>query len=334
VETWRRIDPRISYQDILDRMVADPHYGGVGLKKPSKNCLQNHCRRACRKVLNNWLEYGRRDEPHRTEVETIEQLSHHNIAHNTVLNRYDGSHDLLVRVRFERKHDDGIYRAVPFDVTEDNVFQTTFPLHYFLRHTLTPSTGMAMNREMMAAWELLLILQERAQVHGVHHWSRLKKRCLPISWFDRTKNKAEKNDTFDGGCPVCSWCEGRDETAAERQHQSAQMSRSADKWNVSSKRRRNSGDSARRRKRRAATPVKSEKHVPASPSAGYDQDHLLQPDARPTPHRLKFIESDEEDDGSYDEEVWLVYDDHVQAPTIKVGSPVSEPTVGNTRMSR
>ena len=48
VEAWRRLDLRIGYYDILDRMVDDPNYGGgIGLIKPTTNNLQNTCRRGC-----------------------------------------------------------------------------------------------------------------------------------------------------------------------------------------------------------------------------------------------------------------------------------------------
>lgn len=198
IEAWRRLDTRISYRDILDRQQSDPE---LGLKKLTKNALQNHCRRECRKVLNAWVEYGRRDEPHRTEVEAIEGLSYENIMYNTTLNRCESMPNRLIKVRLERRHEDGLFYAIPFKVTEDNWRETTLPLDHFLanEHTMKMTTG------MLAAFEMYLILMERARSHGHWHWSKLERNCLPITWYDRTKTKSLPNDTYDGGCTTCTW---------------------------------------------------------------------------------------------------------------------------------
>jgi hypothetical protein len=198
VEAWRRLDTRIGYQDILDRQCADPK---LGLKKHSKNALQNHCRRECRKVLNTWVEYGRRDEPHRTDVEAIEVLSHENIRLNTILKPSLLFPSRLVKVRLQRKVEDGLYYATPHEVTLENWKETTLPLDYFL----PDSQPREMTPKMHAAWEMYLILTERATVHGHEHWSKLPRSCLPVTWFDRTTTKSVPNDTYDGGCAICTW---------------------------------------------------------------------------------------------------------------------------------
>jgi hypothetical protein len=198
VEAWRRLDTRIGYQDILDRQYADL---SLGLKKHTKNALQNHCRRECRKVLNTWVEYGRRDEPHRTEVEAIEGMSYENIQLNTTLKRSGLFNNRLVRVRLERRVEDGLYYAIPHEVTVENWKETTLPIDHFLRD----SQPMEMTQSMRAAWEMYLILMERATVHGYCHWSKLERSCLPVTWYDRTATKSIPNDTYDGGCATCTW---------------------------------------------------------------------------------------------------------------------------------
>jgi hypothetical protein len=198
VEAWRRLDTRIGYQDILDRQYADPN---LGLKKHTKNALQNHCRRECRKVLNTWVEYGRRDEPHRTEVEAIEGLSYENIQLNTTLKRSHMFSNRLVKVRLERRVEDGLYYAIPREVTIENWRDTTLPLDHFLQD----SQALEMTPSMHAAWGVYLLLMERAAVHGHGHWSKLDRSCLPVTWYDRTPVKSVPNDTYDGGCAACTW---------------------------------------------------------------------------------------------------------------------------------
>jgi hypothetical protein len=214
IEGWRRIDSRISYQDILDRQRCDPDYGGIGLKKSTPNALQNHCRRACRKILNNWVEYGRRDEPHRTEVEAIEELDYDNIVNNTVLNELADFPGRLVKVRFQRLLDDGLWHAEKMEVTEANIRETTYDINHFCGSALPGiSDTNLMTKCMIAAWEMSILLQERAGVHGKQHWSKLDKQCLPTSWFDRLQKhqRTVANVTFDGGCAVCTWTEGRED---------------------------------------------------------------------------------------------------------------------------
>ena len=198
IEAWRRLDPRIGYQDILDRQYADPDWG---FKKHTKNALQNHCRRECRKVLNTWVAYGRRDEPHRTEVESIEGLSSENVKLNTILQRSLIFPNRLVKVRLERKVEDGLYYAVPREVTIGNWLESTLPLDHFL----LDSQPHDMTKEMHAAFEMYLILMERAAIHGYDHWTKLGRSCLPVTWFDRTRTKSEPNETYDEGCEKCTW---------------------------------------------------------------------------------------------------------------------------------
>lgn len=211
VETWRRIDPRITYPDILDRQVEDPE---LGLKKLDKNALQNHCRRECRMILGLWTNYERREVPHRTDVEAIECLSYQNILLNTVLNVSPDRQDRLTKLCLSRGGLDGCgkYNAKPCEVTAENWNETTFPLDHFVLKAEVPSNGLhPMDTSMLAAWELSLILQERARIHGVSHWKNLDDDCRPVSWFDRTANKRVENETFDGGCSTCTWDPSRDQ---------------------------------------------------------------------------------------------------------------------------
>ena len=211
IEAWRRIDPRITYPDILDRQTADHK---LGLKKLEKNALQNHCRRECRMVLGMWTNYERREVPHRTDVEAIESLSYQNIMLNTILNVCPGRQDRLTKVRLTRRSQDGCgkYYAEPCEVNATNLYETTFPIDHFVLKSAVPTEGLhTMDSSMMAAWELSLILQERARVHNVSHWRKLADCCRPVSWFDRTINKRVENETFDSGCPVCTWVPGRDQ---------------------------------------------------------------------------------------------------------------------------
>lgn len=230
IEAWRRIDTRITYQDILDRQRTDPGFGGIGLKKLSKNALQNHCYRDCRKILNNWVEYGRRDDPHRTEVETIEGLTYDQIVYNTVLPRCSSFNGRLVKLAFKRRTEDGLFHAVPVQVTPANVLQTTFDIMRF-RDAALPKMSPTnfMTFDMDAAWQMSLSLMERARMHGKQHWSKLDRQCLPVTWFDRVakSKKTVPNPTYDGGCAVCTWTEGRDEGFAlkDRSNQSTPRKR-------------------------------------------------------------------------------------------------------------
>jgi hypothetical protein len=211
VETWRRIDPRITYPDILDRQIEDPK---LHLKKLDKNALQNHCRRECRMILGLWTSYERREVPHRTDVEAIECLSYQNVLLNTILNVSPDRQDRLTKLCLTRGGTDhcGKYYAKPCEVTAINWEVTTFQLDHFVLKTEVLSNGLhPMDTSMLAAWELSLILQERARIHGVSHWKKLADACRPVSWFDRTTNKRIENSTFDGGCSVCTWDPTRDQ---------------------------------------------------------------------------------------------------------------------------
>lgn len=211
VEAWRRIDPRITYPDILARQIEDAK---LGLKKLGRNALQNHCRRECRMILGNWTSYERREVPHRTDVEAIERLSYQNVMLNTILNVCPGRQDRLTKIRLTKRSQDGCgrYYAVAYDVNEINLYETTFPIDHFVLKSRLPADDLhSMDRSMMAAWELSLILQERARFHNLCDWRKLADSCKPVSWFDRTANKRVENDTFDGGCPVCTWVPSRDQ---------------------------------------------------------------------------------------------------------------------------
>jgi hypothetical protein len=86
----------------------------LGLKH--ENALQNHYRREYRKVLNVLIEYGRRDESHRTEVEAIKRMFYKNIQLNTTYKRSGLFNNRFVRVKLERV-EDGLYYAVPHEIT-------------------------------------------------------------------------------------------------------------------------------------------------------------------------------------------------------------------------
>src|SRR2546423_324380 len=119
----------------------------------------------------------------------------HNIRHFDILPTRLG------KVRLVRKVEDGLYYAIPREVTIDNWQDTTLPLDHFL----PDGWPMNMTPEMHAAWQMSLTLMERAAVHGYEHWSKLDRSCLPVSWYDRTRTKSVPNDTYDGGCATCTW---------------------------------------------------------------------------------------------------------------------------------
>ena len=212
VEAWRRLDPRITYADILDRQTEDPERGIVKL---DKNALSNRCTRECRKVLGHWTSYDKRDIPHRTDVEAIEKLSYQNILLNTILDVCPGRQDRLNRVCMVRKSGDdwGKLYAKPCEFDATDLHEKTFPLDHFILKSEVPLDGLhSMDDTMLAAWELSLILQERARLHNQYSWATLPDRCKPVSWYDRTGGgKRIQNDTFDGGCLVCTWVPGRDQ---------------------------------------------------------------------------------------------------------------------------
>ncbi|KAF7514381.1 hypothetical protein GJ744_000151 [Endocarpon pusillum] len=212
VEAWRRLDPRITYADILDRQTADPERE---LSKPRQNTLSNRCNRECRKVLGNWTNYDKRDIPHRTDVEAIEKFSYQNILLNTILDVCPGRQDRLNRVCMFRKTKDewGKLYKETLKVDATNMDKNTFPLDHFILKSEVPLDGLhSMDDTMLAAWELSLILQERARLHKLYSWATLPDRCKPASWYDRTGgDKRVQNDTFDGGCLVCTWVPGRDQ---------------------------------------------------------------------------------------------------------------------------
>ena len=192
-------------------MVEEPE---LGLTKVSKNALSNHCHRACRKLLNCWVEYGRRDEPHKTEVEAIERLSWNNIVYNTTLNSCSHAPHRLVKIKLVRDGQQGLFRPEQVRVNHRNIWDTTFDLRHFMPSRV-PGAKKPWTRAMNAAWQMHLRLSDRAMLHNVSHWSKLPKRCLPISWFDRTKEKVVANDTYDGGCEVCTYMPWREYPESE-----------------------------------------------------------------------------------------------------------------------
>ena len=209
METWRRLDSRITYPDIVDRQTDDPKYG---LRKLSPNALQNHCGRKCRKLIGSWLEYNRRVEPHKTDVENIAKLTYENILHNTFLNVSPEYPSRIAKLRLCRKFeaDDMTtsYYTEVMEVTEENMLKTSYPIDYFLtsRPYFNSVTIDSMTPIMHNALELLLRLQERADLHGITFWEKLPRPCLPDSWFDRVKHTTRvPNVTYDGGCHICSF---------------------------------------------------------------------------------------------------------------------------------
>ncbi|RMZ80526.1 hypothetical protein DV737_g2929, partial [Chaetothyriales sp. CBS 132003] len=135
IEAWRRLDPRISYEDIIERMTADPEFcQGKGLIIPSKNSLQMHTLRSCRKLLGYWQLEGQKEEPSRAMVEAIERLTPSNLLYNTVLPICESDPNRLVKLKFERKTEDGQFKAVPLVVTADNINKVTLPLDFFCQY--------------------------------------------------------------------------------------------------------------------------------------------------------------------------------------------------------
>lgn len=209
VEAWRRTDPRINYADILDRQIEDHK---LKLTKITSNAFQNHCRRECRMILGLWTSYDRRDIPHRTDVEAVEGLTYNNIKLNTILQICQDHPDRLNKVSLVKRAQDGCgkYYAEPRVFDDTNILDNTFPMDYFVLRSEISTILHSMDSSMIAAWELSLVLSERASIHGVSHWSKLPKACRPVSWFDRTNEKSRANETFDEGCEVCTWDPARD----------------------------------------------------------------------------------------------------------------------------
>jgi hypothetical protein len=190
-------------------MVEDRDYFGHQLKKPPKNALSNDCYRGCRKVLGSYTEYSRRDQPHRTSVESIEKLSYEKLWMNTVLSRSLEYPDRLVRLKFVRKGGDGAYTAFPVDVTGENYLNTTFPIDHFCLQEFDPCIVSELECDLQPAMSTLFDLQNKAELHRLTHWKNLPKICLPESWFDRTRDGAPAKVTYDGGCDICSWEPGQ-----------------------------------------------------------------------------------------------------------------------------
>ncbi|KAG9777748.1 hypothetical protein ABEF93_006582 [Exophiala dermatitidis] len=345
IETWRRLDPRIKFSDILDRMTADPTYGGgIGLVKPSSNILQNHCRRNCRKLLKTSMERSSRDEPHRTEVEALESLTSENLTYNTVLDVCELFPDRLVKVKLAQDTPNGQLRAEKYKVTAENWKHTTLAKDYFLK-AVALRGYQAMDDTRLAAWEMLLLLQERADKHGLVHWSKLPKTCLPVSWFDRTRNKTLPNDTFDGGCNVCTWrpsVGGDDQKTATdfRKEKPAVMK-------VLAKRR--ATDTEDTNGERAAKRIKTElpayetphgKQVIHDPSLFYQTPQFVQQPIH-DPSLLYLTPQSRQHRGAFEEPVWLCHGHPPQQPVFEFNftpvpapatpTPVNHYTIGDTQ---
>lgn len=237
IEAWRRMDPRIGYDDILDRMVEDPSFAdGEGLIKPNTGSLSNQCHRKCRKLLSLAATGQTRDESHKTTVEALENLTWHNIRYNTILPISAIDPERIVKLMFVKKNDknsSSSYKVKAMAETPDNLHETTLPIDYFLtdkeksNEEVIKRAGREprLPKKMDKAFKTLLMLQERAMIHGFKHWSELGKDCVPRTWNDRVKEKdhtnevvdltkednedtkkVEQKETFyDGGCEVCTW---------------------------------------------------------------------------------------------------------------------------------
>ena len=210
LHAWRCSDDRISMTDIHDRMTADPNYFGKELKKPPKNTLSNHIYRGCRKQLGSYNDPALRDHPHRATIESLEKMSFEKIFMNTVLSRSAKYPGRLVRVKLVRKNGTGQFEAIPMEVTQENYLTTTFPLDHFCVEDFDPVTVSRLEFKLSPAISLLFDLQHKADLHGVPHWRDLDKQCLPESWFDRSAAGGVVQDTYDGGCDICTWTSGQD----------------------------------------------------------------------------------------------------------------------------
>jgi hypothetical protein len=137
-------------------------------------------------------------------------LSEENIVFNTSLKPCEIAPHRLVRVRLTRKTEGGHFVTQPLTVTEENYKYTTFPIDHFVKHLPTQKGRQdMMTPAMKNAFNMLLRLHERAMFHNVEKWSNLPKSCLPVTWFDRTRNKSVANPTGDGGCSICTWEYGK-----------------------------------------------------------------------------------------------------------------------------
>jgi hypothetical protein len=192
-------------------MTEDHDYHGMVLRKPQKTALSNDCYRGCRKILGNYCETVRNNQAYRATVEAVEKLSFEKIWLNTVLERCPQYPHRLQRVKFARGAEgEGRYQAVPVEVTPENVESTTFDLLHFCTERFDPVIPCQMERDLHSAITILWDLQHKAEIHGYDDWRKLNKTCLPDSWFTRTEKGALAQDTFDGGCDVCTWSKGHD----------------------------------------------------------------------------------------------------------------------------
>lgn len=192
-------------------MTEDHDYFDHVLRKRPASALSNDCYRGCRKILGNYSDKTRKNQAHRATVEAVEKLSYEKLWMNTVLSRSAQFPDRLQRVKFVRGADgEGQYKAVPVEVTADNLDYATFPLEHFCINVFDPIIRCRMEIDLQPAISTLWDLQHKAQLHGFDDWRRLDKNCLQESWFERTKQGAPDKDTFDGGCDICSWSPGHD----------------------------------------------------------------------------------------------------------------------------
>ena len=216
VEAWRRTDPRIQYHDIIDRQTEDD---ALGLQKLTTNALSNQVKRGWRKVTGSWVEYCKRKEPHKADLESLEKLTLHNLISNSLLQPCEFAHDRLQRVRIFRGEDNnnndgqGHFHLEPLEVTLENLEETTLPGDYFTKHLSKDKVQKlgTMTIGMSEAFSCLIDLQERAELHGIEDWRNLPPICLPRSWFDRTryaksaKSVKRKDFIHDGECEICVW---------------------------------------------------------------------------------------------------------------------------------
>lgn len=195
IAAWRLLDPRVTYQDILDRMTEDEVY-----QRPTKNALQQSVYRNVRKLLHSFVGQSVRGDPQRVDVEAIEDLTSLNVERNTVLSEPCIEFDPQRLVKLGLFQDDSGWKAELVNVTKDNVQAATVPMHYF-RTGHDIDGPFLMSQRMNEAFTLLLQLQYEAAKQGLEHWTRLEKKYFPDSWHDRIKHtvmkqkKEEKDNT-------------------------------------------------------------------------------------------------------------------------------------------
>ena len=211
LETWKRLDPRVTNTDLKNRMVIDETYIGGKLKIPCDSAFANQMMRRCREVFNHFGLKAKRGEAHRHQIQALEHLDWTNFCYNTVLDQIfiNGQHR-LVKKKLTHKNDLKALKAENLEVTALNYLQTTFPIDHFIPKDEFGQNLLFPDEELLQLYQkcktLYDVLLYRTEAHNLTHWSKLPKPCLPQSWFDRkgANNRPVRSAHEDGGCDVCT----------------------------------------------------------------------------------------------------------------------------------